>query len=269
MDSLLTHLLPPRNWSEPSGVWLQHVSPYLSTREDIMRLQSNLEQELDEREARYIPICPVREDLFSQAFDELIRQVVIECPERGVLLYRVRDQFRMTISCYQTLYNNSTLYSLQKSVDTWKCIPAIEKRIQNLEKRRNDLKCQVINLQRQVEYLQEKEEKLSEDQQEKYEEEAAQKQKNKHLDAIVKANEGATDLGQKEDEAAKAEKKKNEEDEEEDENPQEDGQPESNNDSNNNNNNATAPTNETTTKPTDNNNNNNNQVEEKKEEAKS
>lgn len=36
--------------------------------------------------------------------DELIRQVTIESPERGLLLLRVRDEVRMTISAYQTLY---------------------------------------------------------------------------------------------------------------------------------------------------------------------
>ena len=34
--------------------------------------------------------------------DEMIRQVAIECPERGLLLQRVRDELRMTISAYQT-----------------------------------------------------------------------------------------------------------------------------------------------------------------------
>ena len=42
--------------------------------------------------------------LYSQCFDEVIRQVTIECPERGLLLLRVRDEIRMTIAAYQTLY---------------------------------------------------------------------------------------------------------------------------------------------------------------------
>ncbi len=36
--------------------------------------------------------------------DELIRQVTLNCPERGLLLLRVRDEARMTIAAYQTLY---------------------------------------------------------------------------------------------------------------------------------------------------------------------
>lgn len=46
-------------------------------------------------------ICPVREELFSQLFDELIRQVTVNCVERGFLLLRVRDDMRATIAAYQ------------------------------------------------------------------------------------------------------------------------------------------------------------------------
>ena len=39
--------------------------------------------------------------------DELIRQVAIERPERGVLLRRVKDEVSMTLAAYQTLYEVS------------------------------------------------------------------------------------------------------------------------------------------------------------------
>lgn len=57
-----------------------------------------------ERQARENGICPVREELFSQCFDEIIRQVTLSEPERGLLLLRVRDEIKMTIAAYQTLY---------------------------------------------------------------------------------------------------------------------------------------------------------------------
>lgn len=43
----------------------------------------------------------MREELYAQCFDELIRQVTINCAERGLLLLRVRDEMRMTIAAYQ------------------------------------------------------------------------------------------------------------------------------------------------------------------------
>lgn len=46
---------------------------------------------LDDRQARKFGVCPIREELYSQVFDEIIRQVAVDCPERGLLLMRVRD----------------------------------------------------------------------------------------------------------------------------------------------------------------------------------
>lgn len=50
-------------------------------------------------------ICILGEPYPSSA-DELVRQVLIECPERGVLLARVRDELRMSLSAYLTLYHD-------------------------------------------------------------------------------------------------------------------------------------------------------------------
>ena len=36
----------------------------------------------------------------SQCFDEIIRQVTLSESERGLLLLRVRDEIKMTISAY-------------------------------------------------------------------------------------------------------------------------------------------------------------------------
>jgi dynein light intermediate chain len=84
--------------------------------------QELLDERLEMWQARDGGICPVREDLYSQAFgpailfilfgslqlctDEILRQVALSCPERGLMLLRMRDQLRMTISAYQTLYKS-------------------------------------------------------------------------------------------------------------------------------------------------------------------
>ena len=64
----------------------------------------NLQDELDRRliayQTRETGICPKREELHAQCFDELIRQITINCAERGFLLVRVRDEIKMTIQAY-------------------------------------------------------------------------------------------------------------------------------------------------------------------------
>jgi dynein light intermediate chain, axonemal len=48
--------------------------------------------------------------------DELIRQITLECAERGLLLLRVRDEIRMTIAAYQTLYESSVAFGMRKAL---------------------------------------------------------------------------------------------------------------------------------------------------------
>lgn len=48
--------------------------------------------------------------------DELIRQVTVNCAERGLLLLRVRDEIRMTLAAYQTLYESSVAFGMRKAL---------------------------------------------------------------------------------------------------------------------------------------------------------
>jgi hypothetical protein len=52
-----------------------------------------------------------------QCFDELIRQITINCAERGRLLLRMRDNIRMTVATYQKLYESGVAFGMvRKSV---------------------------------------------------------------------------------------------------------------------------------------------------------
>ena len=73
---------------------MRYVSPTPATRVDVLNLKEQLDKKLNLGQARDVGICPIRENLFQQCFDELIRQITINCAERGFLLVRVRDEFR-------------------------------------------------------------------------------------------------------------------------------------------------------------------------------
>ncbi|RYH17339.1 hypothetical protein EON65_28755 [archaeon] len=65
----------------------------------------------------YSIICLLLSDIFeSSMIDELIRQITINCAERGLLLLRVRDEARMTITAYETLYESSIAYGVRKAL---------------------------------------------------------------------------------------------------------------------------------------------------------
>jgi dynein light intermediate chain len=91
-EDYLNSILPPREYTENGQLWVRYVSPTPATRVDVINLQDRLDRKLQARQARETGICPIREELYSQCFDELIRQITINCAERGFLLVRGRDE---------------------------------------------------------------------------------------------------------------------------------------------------------------------------------
>jgi len=69
----LNSILPPREYTEGGQLWVKYVLPTPATKLDVMHLQDELEKKLQERQARETGICPIREELYAQCFDELIR----------------------------------------------------------------------------------------------------------------------------------------------------------------------------------------------------
>jgi len=78
-----------------------------ATRLDVIQLQENLDLRLKQRKARDTGICPVRRELYDQAFDELIRQVTLGCRFRGYLLNRIRGELFTTLDSYRSLLQTS------------------------------------------------------------------------------------------------------------------------------------------------------------------
>ncbi|XP_023676988.2 axonemal dynein light intermediate polypeptide 1 [Paramormyrops kingsleyae] len=142
-EEVLDVILPPREWTENDQLWIQRVSSAPCTRVDVIHLQEQLDLKLQQRQARETGICPVRRQLYSQCFDELIRQVTINCAERGLLLLRVRDEIRMTLAAYQTLYESSVAFGMRKALQTEQGKSDMEKKIEQLEKEKKELDRQV------------------------------------------------------------------------------------------------------------------------------
>ena len=140
------HPLSGREWTEDGQLWVQYVSSTPATRLDVINLQEQLDQRLLQRQARETGICPVREELYAQCFDELIRQVTINCAERGLLLLRVRDEIRMTIAAYQTLYESSIAFGVRKALMAEQRKAEMDQTIKRLETEKKDLERQVQEL---------------------------------------------------------------------------------------------------------------------------
>lgn len=57
-----------REWTDDGQLWVQYVSSTPATRLDVTNLQEQLDQKLQQRQARETGVCPVREELYSQCF---------------------------------------------------------------------------------------------------------------------------------------------------------------------------------------------------------
>jgi dynein light intermediate chain len=148
-EDYLNSILPPREYTENGQLWVRYVSPTPATRVDVINLQDDLDKRLQSRQARETGICPIREELYAQCFDELIRQITIQCAERGFLLVRVRDEIKMTIQAYQTLYESSIAYGMRKALMA--------------EQRKNDMQNSIRQLEEECESLTKEVERLEVD----------------------------------------------------------------------------------------------------------
>jgi len=156
-EDILNSILPPREWTEDNQLWVQQVSSTPATRLDVINMQEQLDMRLQQRQARETGICPVRRELYSQTFDEIIRQVTINCAERGLLLLRVRDEIRMTIAAYQTLYESSVAFGMRKALQAEQGKADMEKKAHDLQQENDELVRQVQELKAKCESVEKRE----------------------------------------------------------------------------------------------------------------
>lgn len=83
--------------------------------------------------------------------DELIRQITIQCLERGFLLVRVRDELRMTIESYQALYESAIAYGMRKALLAEQKRNDMNNETQKLDRECTELQNSVKALEKNVE----------------------------------------------------------------------------------------------------------------------
>ncbi|KAJ8605017.1 hypothetical protein CTAYLR_004555 [Chrysophaeum taylorii] len=156
-DDILNSILPPLEWQEKGERWVQYVSSTPATRLDVLNLQESLDRKLRELQARETGLCPVREELYAQCFDELIRQTTISCAERGLLLLRVRDEIKLTISAFKTLYESSVAFGMRKALMAQHKRAELTSRIEKLKSENKELSQRSAELKTKCDSLKAKE----------------------------------------------------------------------------------------------------------------
>ena len=104
--------------------------------------------------------------------------MTINCAERGLLLLRVRDEIRMTIAAYQTLYESSIAFGMRKALMSEQRRGEMKEEIRKLTQDRSDLQRQVAGLRAKLEDMETSEAARAAGDAEKHAGEVAQLQAN-------------------------------------------------------------------------------------------
>lgn len=57
--------------------------------------------------------------------------MAVNCTERGLLLFRIRDEIQATVATYRTLYESSIAFGMRKRLLTDKVKADMEKRVKD------------------------------------------------------------------------------------------------------------------------------------------
>lgn len=79
-------------------------------------LQEELDEEFTRLGAQEIGPCDTRRRLYDELFDELVRQEIIVCPERGRLLRMVRREAEVSLESLLKIYESSIAYGIKKKL---------------------------------------------------------------------------------------------------------------------------------------------------------
>ena len=151
LKDTLNKILPPKKVKIGDQMWVQYVSCNPVTRAEVVNLYDNLKKHLELDGARMNGVCPIREKLYDECFHELIRQITINCLERGILLMRIKNETAMTINTYKILYESCISYGMRTFISAEKEKTANTKKIYILEDECQKLEESIKELEKTLE----------------------------------------------------------------------------------------------------------------------
>ena len=179
----LNRLLPPKKITDKDQEWVQYVTCTPVAKADVVNLQENLDRRLQTEQARETGICPIREKLYNECFDELIRQITLNCLERGILLTRIKKELIMTVNSYQSLYESSIAYGIRTLLLAEEEKKKLNDEIGKIESDCNDLEREINEIEIQLKEHKETDDKNREAQKLKHLEEI---EENRQKGKIIK-----------------------------------------------------------------------------------
>ncbi|TPP49348.1 Axonemal dynein light chain family protein [Leishmania donovani] len=133
IDSFIT----PRRWVDSSTgvVWVQHASPFPSSRIDAAETQERLHAQLEAHQARRTGTSPIRSLLVAECMLEVLRQVTAECWERGLLLLHVHSERVAAQAAHRRLFESRVGHAFRLALKGEKDVAKVEEDMAALKQR--------------------------------------------------------------------------------------------------------------------------------------
>jgi dynein light intermediate chain len=154
---VMNSLFPPIEFTENGITYTQAVSISSVSRSDVQKLRTQLTNLLQVRSAKPRGVCLIRSEIYSQCFDEVVRQVTVDNNARGRLLARVRDHYRGVVRAHKELYETTLDWGNRKAMQVNLGVPdlrtyneELKEHRRTLELRANDLQIKLDNLEKKL-----------------------------------------------------------------------------------------------------------------------
>lgn len=121
----------------------------------MIHLENNLDHRLKQSQALEIGLCSHRREIYDECFDELIRQITIECSERGILLSRVHHTYHQLMIDYSNNYISSNAYAMRTFLVNERIKGKLHEQIVQFQNEIDQLKTQLINAEDHYDHLME------------------------------------------------------------------------------------------------------------------
>jgi dynein light intermediate chain len=113
--------------------------------------------------------------------------VTLDLPERGLLLLRIRDEVRMTLDAYKTLFDASVTFGVRKQLQAEQGIPELEAELAECAEAKKALEAQVLALRNKLDLVERRQAaKRALDEKRRKEEIGFLKHESKHLEGFLK-----------------------------------------------------------------------------------
>ena len=150
---VLNTIFPAVEYTENDIKYTKYVSATPATKSDVVKLKQQVELLLQKKK---ISIDPERTEIYQDCFDEIIRQITIDCSVRGLLLVKVRDHYRSLMASYKDLYESSLAWGSRKAAQVEYGYNDLEKTNYRLKEEKRTLELTVNELQMKLENFEKK-----------------------------------------------------------------------------------------------------------------